>query len=136
MSYHISVVKTHPDFSILFDINPFSLLWMGSWKVFLKLPFNQVNKISEVKLISYQSKLILWLSDLHHFEICSLFQVLKINVELNVLRQYICINASLMLLRDATWFWRKHWIFIFWEDNQKIYPGEKKTTVNWSIHDI
>ena len=30
----------------------------------------------------------------------------------------------------------KNWIFSAFRDNQKIYPREKKTTFNWSIHDI
>ena len=30
----------------------------------------------------------------------------------------------------------KHWILSAFGDNQKMYPGEKKATLNWSIHDI
>ena len=30
----------------------------------------------------------------------------------------------------------KHWILSAFGDNQKMYPGEKKTTGNWSICDI
>ena len=78
------LIKTHPDFFlILFDINPVSLLWMGSWKFFLKLPFNQLTKIRSSLPVLFDPLIGLT------YTICDLqlFQRLKCWTEF--LRQYI-----------------------------------------------
>ena len=46
----------------------------------------------------------------------------------------IYIYASVIVRRNM--ILEKHWVFSAFGDNQEMYPGEAKTTVTWSIHDI
>ena len=98
-------------FYSIFDINTVSILWNGSWKVFLKLLFNQLTKIRSLN----------WSFD------CNLLQSLKRQTEcfetVHALLFYYCFqkNTEYLVLLATT---------------RKCILEETKTTVSWSIHYI
>ena len=96
-------------FYSIFDINTVSILWTGSWKVFLKLPFNQLTKIRSLN----------WSFD------CNLFQRLKSQAE--------CFETVYALLFHYC-FRKNTQYLVLLGTTRKCILEETKTTVSWSIH--